>query len=94
MGGWPTITRSICFLGRPKLVHVVRNRFTGVVAGAMFTPDWQELPFTIQRYRGAEIARPANLEEIIALAARLSAPFSYMRVDLVHGRSGAPMSES
>jgi hypothetical protein len=71
-----------CFHGRPKLIHVMRNRLTGIVAGAMFSDKWQALPFTIQRYCGAEISRPVNLDEVVGVAARLSAPFSYLRVDL------------
>lgn len=71
-----------CFHGRPKLFHVMPNRATHPICGTLYTDTWQRLEFTIQGPSRGDVPKPAILDEMIAVAARLSAPFDYVRVDL------------
>ena len=71
-----------CFSGRPRLIHVLSNRFLGKPTGSIYSPFWERLPFIINAPPGPDVLRPRNLERIVEIAARLSAPFSYVRVDL------------
>ena len=81
-GRLPLDYKIHCFFGRPKLIHVMPNRLSNRIAGPLYTPDWQKLPFELMGPGVDDATRPTNLDEILDLARRLSAPFSYIRVDL------------
>ena len=81
-GALPDDYKIHCFHGRPKLFHVMANRATQRLCGTLYRDTWQRLAFTIQGPSRGDVPRPAKLDEMIAVAARLSAPFDYVRVDL------------
>lgn len=71
-----------CFHGRPGVVQVESGRFADY-ARSFHDLGWKELPVSIRYPRGARShPRPPMLDEMLDLAARLSAPFDYVRVDL------------
>ncbi|WP_019916745.1 ATP-grasp fold amidoligase family protein [Methyloversatilis discipulorum] len=75
-----------CFDGVPQLVQVDDCRH-GI--NALYDRDWTLLPF---RYRDNQkdfnMPRPANLDRLLEVGARLSEGFDFVRVDLynVHGQ--------
>jgi hypothetical protein len=81
-GRLPLDYKIHCFSGRPKLIHVMPNRLTNKIAGPLYTPEWEKLPFELMGPGIDDPQRPKNLDEILDVARRLSAPFSYIRVDL------------
>lgn len=50
--------------------------------------NWNKLPFKLEYKIGSEVKKPDNLEEMLAIAEKLSEPFNYVRVDLynINGR--------
>ncbi|AMO84771.1 hypothetical protein B857_00079 [Solibacillus isronensis B3W22] len=72
-----------CFHGVPKIIEATFDRFTPKEQTLMLTPDWfntnylkKKLPFDEAK------ARPAQLDELLAIAKKLSKPFTYVRIDL------------
>jgi hypothetical protein len=79
-GNGPLDFRFWCFNGEPEVIQVDNHAHN---INPFFDPDWNLLDL---HYReGASrppIARPANFEEMMSIASRLSAPFDFVRVDL------------
>ncbi len=76
-----------CFHGEPAFVEL-QLRPQGGLFSALYTLDWQRFPHRLMaeasnsvEYPG-EHPRPHRLDEMIALARRLSEPFPLCRVDL------------
>jgi hypothetical protein len=74
--------RVSCVEGRPRMIRVVANRFIGTPFCAGYDLDWNYKPVAVLYPLGGEVPRPDNLEEMLDVAARLSAGFSWLRVDL------------
>lgn len=75
-----------CFFGKPQHIHVVRGRTTSYSEN-YYSTSWRRLPIVFLRRSGPAASHPddpcpGNLDEMLALAARLSADFSCIRVDL------------
>lgn len=73
-----------CFNGEPKLILVCKDRFTSTgLTEDFFTPNWEHLDIRRPTYpnSSAEIAQPAELFEILALAKKLSEGIPFLRVD-------------
>jgi hypothetical protein len=78
-----------CFHGTVGLIQVDIDRFTDHRRN-LYDVNWQLLPFTWCLWKknrplwpnGRAVARPGNLEEMIAVAQTLSKEFDYLRVDL------------
>ncbi|MEE6274173.1 ATP-grasp fold amidoligase family protein [Georgenia sp. MJ206] len=74
-----------CFGGVPHFVQVV-DESGGRHAFAHYTPNWRRLE-TRMTGRGrispetAEIQRPERLDDLLEAAARIAAPYDFMRVD-------------
>lgn len=70
-----------CFRGSPGLILFVY----GVSGGSeqrYYTTDWDEEPYSWARPKSSYVAeRPATLDLMTSLASRLSADFSFIRVD-------------
>ena len=80
----PRDYKVFCFSGRPAYIQVDTGRFSGHRRN-MFSPNWRELDFGMIHPRCAtSVARPLNLEAMLAAAATLSADFSFIRVDFYH----------
>ena len=73
--------KVFCHRGEPRVIQIDTDRF-GDHRHSYFTPDFEELPFAIDVPRVEEpIERPAELEEMLEIARRLSEPFGFCRVD-------------
>lgn len=69
-----------CFDGVPRLVQVGSRSHT---LHRFFTPAWDPLELTYREvYETWPLPRPTQLDEMLELAARLSAGFDFVRVDL------------
>lgn len=78
--------KIFCFNGEPKLLQVHGNRYSGHTQ-ACFDADWNLLPVEIN-FPLPEVTpeRPGCLAEMLTIARKMSAEFSFIRVDLyVHG---------
>ncbi len=78
-----------CFNGEPRFIQVDVDRF-GEHKRGVFDLNWQLMPFRIKHPPSAGmLPRPANLEEMIDFARKLSRGFPFVRVDLysVKGRT-------
>ena len=78
----PDDYKIFCFQGVPRLIQVDSSRFSGHTR-SLYDTDWHRLPMTLQ-YPGTPFthSKPAKLEKMLDLAARLSKPFSFIRVDM------------
>ena len=71
-----------CFHGRPGFIQVESGRFAEY-SRSFYDLHWRPMPVAIRYPRGAgEDATPPMLDRMLDLAARLSAPFDFIRVDL------------
>lgn len=74
--------KIFCFEGRPEIVHVDID-LLGDRRRAYYTPDWKRLAMRCRfPPPDVELERPKQINELLALAGRLSAPFPSVRVDL------------
>ncbi|HVZ44056.1 MAG TPA: ATP-grasp fold amidoligase family protein [Ramlibacter sp.] len=80
-----------CFDGVPRLVQIGSRSHT---IHRFFTPGWEPVRLTYrERYEAPEMPRPGRLEEMLDIAARLSAPFDFVRVDLYCCTQGVRFGE-
>lgn len=68
--------------GRVKFILSVMDRF-GETNRLCYSPSWEKLPFLLDYQTEGAHPRPACLEEMIAVAERVSADFSSVRVDFL-----------
>lgn len=74
--------RFFCYRGEPRLIQVDMDRHTHHTRKILDT-DWNEMDFSILYPRSNKpLARPDTLPEMLRLARALSAPFSFVRIDL------------
>jgi hypothetical protein len=80
--------KIFCWRGEPRFVQQDFDRHTHHTR-KIFDTDWSEQDFSIIYPRASVAApRPGKLDEMLAVARALSAPFSFVRVDLYSdGRS-------
>jgi hypothetical protein len=72
-----------CYNGQPRIIQADWHPPDGGVNRQLLRPDWIPLPFVTRwpAYDGLA-KRPANFDDMLAIASTLSADFSYIRVDL------------
>ena len=74
--------KIFCWHGVPKFIQQDFDRHTRHTR-KIFDTDWNEQDFSIIYPRASAAApRPATLEEMLSVARAISAPFSFVRVDL------------
>src|SRR5262245_54324656 len=74
--------KIFCFNGEPRIIQVDVDRYIDHTR-KYFDTGWNELDFSIIYPRAAgAFARPANLDVMLDVARRLSAQFSFVRIDL------------
>jgi hypothetical protein len=74
--------KIFCFQGVPRLIQVDIDRYINHTR-KFFDVDWNEQDFSIIYPRStADFPRPASLAKMLDVARRLSAPFSFVRIDL------------
>ena len=74
--------RFYCVNGIPKLIQLDMDRHTRHTR-KLFDPDWREHDFCILYPKSDRvIPKPGTLDEMLRVARALSAPFSFVRIDL------------
>jgi len=73
--------KVFCLHGRPFIVQVDFDRHTHHTQN-LYTTDWEMLPFAMSSPIGRGKSKPANLNELISIAAKLSDEFNLIRIDL------------
>jgi hypothetical protein len=74
--------KIFCFEGRPRIIQVDIDRYVDHTR-KFFDANWVEQDFSILYPRSsAPFPRPATLDTMLSVARRLSAPFSFVRIDL------------
>jgi hypothetical protein len=74
--------KMFCFANQPRLIQVDLDRHADHTR-AFFDVDWHEQPYSLLYPKAVRaIERPRNLDEMLRVAAALSAPFEFVRVDL------------
>lgn len=89
----PSDYKIFCAGGRPGLIQVDSDRHTRHVR-SFYDVEWRRQPFSMT-YPPSETdaPRPLNLELMLDLAARLSANFSFVRVDFYSNGDQALLGE-
>ena len=78
----PPDYKVFCFAGIPKLIQVDSNRFSNHTRN-LYDTEWNLLPFCISKPNGSvSDARPVALAQMLDVAAKLAAPFPFIRVDM------------
>ena len=78
----PEDYKVFCFEGTPKLIQVDSDRFANRTR-TLYDTAWNKLPVTLTYRNTSELhPKPAVLDEMLHVAARLARPFSFIRVDL------------
>ena len=78
----PNDYKIFCFEGSPAFIQVDAGRFTFHTRN-FYDTSWKRMPLTIiYPSRDEDDPLPKQLELMLDIAARLSAPFSFIRVDL------------
>ena len=76
----PLDYRFWCFDGKPEAIMMDNHPHT---LSAFYDPDWNPLYATYRvKEHWRDIERPANLDEMLSVAATLSDGFDFVRVDL------------
>lgn len=75
-----------CFNGKPYFIWICNNRHGEHKEVMVYDTDWNTHPeyliYDNEYVEGKPIPKPANLVEMLEVAARLSKPFPQVRVDL------------
>lgn len=74
--------KVFCIHGRARFIQSIMDRF-GRPSRICYSPGWKKLPFGLGYPPEGEHPRPRRLEETIAVAERVSAAFSVIRVDFL-----------
>ena len=81
-GGIPSDYKIFCFHGVPKYIQVDLGRFVDHKR-IFYDIDWIKQPFnTLYEYCDQVVDRPINLNDMLEIAAKLSADITFCRVDL------------
>lgn len=73
--------KIFCYKGVPKMIKAIQGRHTNY-RSKYFDAKWNELDFSVDRPKAqGSMPCPNNLEEMLSIAATLSAQFSFVRID-------------
>ena len=75
----PLDYRFYCFDGVPELIQVTNSDQT---VNQFYDPQWNALDLRTRAVENRSMARPDNLEQMLAAASTLAADFDFVRVDL------------
>jgi hypothetical protein len=79
-GGWPLDYKVWCFGGQPEFVKLANHTRK---LHSFYDRDWNLLDLSYREGQSrSHVPKPMNLDEMISVASRLSAPFDFVRVDL------------
>lgn len=88
----PNDFKVFCFRGEPKMIQVDQARFENHVRN-LYTTDWREIPVRYNHARGEIIPRPKLLDEMLEVARKAAAPFSFIRVDFFEAQGRLKIGE-
>jgi len=74
-----------CFHGKPRYIMVCEERERGKPRFYFVDTEWNFCPIThdgLEAPEGFTVQKPGTLEQMLAAAEKLSAPFEFVRVDL------------
>lgn len=77
----PDDYRIFCLNGVPKFIFFDENIEDSANFRCVLDINWQQLPFSLKREQREPPEKPGCLKEMLEVARRLSAPFSFIRVD-------------
>lgn len=91
----PVDYKIYVFHGVAKYIQVHRNRFIGHRT-SIFTPAWERVDAGQSHIKADEITveRPERLDELLARAEQIAAPFDFLRVDLYETPDGVWFGET
>lgn len=73
--------KVFCFNGKPRFINAIKDRLYKKKT-ANYSIEWKKLPFrVVEDNIPLTYPKPKNLDVILELATKLSAPFRYVRVD-------------
>jgi hypothetical protein len=75
----PLDYRFYCFDGVPEFIQVTNSDQS---VNQFYDPQWKALDLRTRAVENRSMARPVNLEQILATASTLAAGFDFVRVDL------------
>jgi len=75
--------KILCFDGKPYMIEVLSDRFTGLKYDPMDL-NWNELPISAKGFRKSDrkIKKPENLNKMLYVSEMLSQSMPFVRVDL------------
>ena len=79
----PLDYRFWCFDGVPELIQVTNSDLS---VNQFYDPQWKALDLRTRAVENCWIARPDNLQQILAAASAVAAHFDFVRVDLYNIR--------
>jgi hypothetical protein len=80
--GNPLDFKFFCFNGKPKMIQVNFDSRSDT-AENLYDTSWNELDYSkLPKRRPNALKKPANLKEMLEVAAQLSEPFSFVRIDM------------
>lgn len=76
--------KFFCFNGQPRFMQLEVGRYTSNNTRNFYDVDWNLLPFgkDLEHNPDIVVEKPEGFEEMKEIAAKLSKPFSFVRVDL------------
>lgn len=74
--------KIFCFNGKPQFLFVASERGTEHLKFDFFDTDWNWLPIKNAHEHNPGLKKPEHFEEMLKAAAKLSAEFPHVRVDL------------
>lgn len=83
-GRLPVDYKIYCFNGKPLYIgnFIERNIEAHTIVRGYFDTQWNHIPICKNEIDITKFPKPEHLEEMIEIAAKLSAPFPFVRVDL------------
>lgn len=76
--------KFFCFNGEPRFMQLEVGRYTANNTRNFYDMDWNLMPFgkELEHNPNIKVEKPKGFEEMKEIARKLSAPFSFVRVDL------------
>lgn len=72
-----------CFNGVPRMIEVTVNQSSPMEQTLMLTSDWENTEYIKTKFAyDVAQSKPSQLEEMLAIAKKISRPFTYVRIDL------------
>lgn len=80
--GNPIDFKFFCFNGEPKMIQVNFDSRADT-AENLYDTSWNELPYSkLPKRKPNALKKPTNFTEMLKVAAKLSEPFSFVRIDM------------